>query len=202
MYLFAVRLIVAFARWSNRLARLHAYPTVEPWQAHPVAEAVGEDDRVHIACAYEDKGGKEAKQRCVGELEERAEHGEEQRGLRIGQAELVEVVDVGNAEVERGEEDDLLCGEACEDVKWDNQGAPDDLFADGALRWSVCVCRVLKEPLTHHDIVSVPNPATEGLEYVSAPRPVLELTVYYAVFEQRPSKQDGYEQYGFCRVDW
>jgi hypothetical protein len=60
----------------------------------------------------------------------------------------------------------------------------------------------LGEPLSHHNIVSVSDPATECLEHISTPHPVPPSAVYYAVFEQRPSKQDGYEQYGFCGVEW
>ena len=53
----------------------------------------------------------------------------------MGDVELVKVVDMGDAEVEWREEDDLLLGEVGEEVEGHHKGAPDNLFADGAL-WS------------------------------------------------------------------
>lgn len=51
----------------------------------------------------------------------------------MGDAKFVEVVQVGDAEVERGEEDDLRGGEVGEEVEGDDAGAPDEFFAYGAL---------------------------------------------------------------------
>jgi hypothetical protein len=51
----------------------------------------------------------------------------------VGYAELVEVVDVGNAEVKRGQKNNLLPAELGQDVERDDEGAPDELFTDGAL---------------------------------------------------------------------
>lgn len=47
--------------------------------------------------------------------------------------EFPEVVDVGDAEVQWGEEDDLLLSEVCEEVQWNHERAPNDLLADRAL---------------------------------------------------------------------
>jgi hypothetical protein len=55
----------------------------------------------------------------------------------VGYAELVEVVEVGDAEVQWCEEDDVLAGEVGEDMEGDDEGAPNELFADRALRMSV-----------------------------------------------------------------
>jgi hypothetical protein len=51
--------------------------------------------------------------------------------------ELIEVMEVRDAEVERRQEDDLLPGEVGKDMEWNYQRAPYELFADGALRRSV-----------------------------------------------------------------
>lgn len=55
----------------------------------------------------------------------------------MGYAELVEVVQVRDAEVQWCEEHDLLAGELGEDMEGDDEGAPDELFTDRAL---VCEC--------------------------------------------------------------
>lgn len=122
---------------TNRLSSLDTNTTVQSREPHPIAKCMRQDRRVHIAGADEDKGGEEAEQGGVGELEQRAQDGEERRRLRVRQAELVQVVHVCDAEVERGEEDDALGGEVGEDVEGDDEGAPDELFADGTLRVSV-----------------------------------------------------------------
>jgi len=51
----------------------------------------------------------------------------------VGKTELVEVVNVCNAEVKRRDEDDLVAGESGEDVKWDDQSAPNQFFTDRPL---------------------------------------------------------------------
>ena len=48
-------------------------------------------------------------------------------------SELVQVVDVSNAEVEWGEEDDLISRNVGKNVEGDNHSAPDDLLADRTL---------------------------------------------------------------------
>lgn len=58
--------------------------------------------------------------------------------------ELVEVVDVGNAEIERGQEHNLLFSEVCEEMQWDHERAPDDLFANRALWRESAQSHVLK----------------------------------------------------------
>lgn len=71
-----------------------------------------QDTRVNIAGAHKDKGGEKAEERGVGELEEGAGNCQGEWDLGVGDAELVQVVDMGNAKVEWGQEDDLLAGEA------------------------------------------------------------------------------------------
>lgn len=43
----------------------------------------------------------------------------------VGQAEFVEVVDVGDAKVQRSEEDDLIPREAGNYMQWYYEGSPD-----------------------------------------------------------------------------
>lgn len=73
---------------------------------------MGQDTRVDIAGAHKDKGGEEAEERGVCKLEEGTGNCQGEGDLSVGDAELVQVVDVGNAKVEWGQEDDLLAGEA------------------------------------------------------------------------------------------
>lgn len=85
---------------------------VEAREPHPVAEGMGEDTCVDIAGTHKDESSEEAEQRGVGELEEGASNCQDEWDARVGDAELVQVVDMGDAEVEWGQEDDLLAGEA------------------------------------------------------------------------------------------
>jgi hypothetical protein len=55
----------------------------------------------------------------------------------MGYAEFVKVVQMRDAEVQWCEKHDLLAGELGEDMEGDDEGAPDELFTDGAL---VCEC--------------------------------------------------------------
>lgn len=52
--------------------------------------------------------------------------------MRVGEAEFIEVMDVRDAEVERGEEGDVGGGEAGEEVEGDQHGAKEDFFCQGA----------------------------------------------------------------------
>ena len=70
-----------------------------------------QDTSVDISSPDEDESCKEAKQRGVCELEERAGYGDEEWDFGVSYAELVEVVEMCNAKVQRGKEDDLLAGE-------------------------------------------------------------------------------------------
>ena len=81
--------------------------------------------RGQIAGAQEQEGGVEAEETGVGELEEGAQDGGEERRVRMDQLELVEVVDMGDSEVERGDEDELGERQAGEDVEGDDKGAED-----------------------------------------------------------------------------
>ena len=65
-----------------------------------------EDDGEKGARPQEYEGGVPAEDGGVCELEERAEERGKKRGVRVRELVLVEVVDVGDAEVEGGEEDD------------------------------------------------------------------------------------------------
>lgn len=98
--------------WANGNTCLDTNAAVETGKPHPVTEGMGEDTRVDIAGADEDKSSEEAKQRGVCKLEEGPSHGQDKRDARVGDAELVQVVDMGDAKVKWGQEDDLFAGEA------------------------------------------------------------------------------------------
>ena len=53
--------------------------------------------------------------------------------MRVSEGVFVEVVDVGYAEVEGGEEDDADGGEVAKEVERGEEGAKDDFFGYGAL---------------------------------------------------------------------
>lgn len=73
--------------------------------------------RVHIARTQIQECGEEAEQRGVCELEQRSQRSHQHGYLWMRDMELVEVVDVGDAEVQRGEEDNLLFSEVREQVQ-------------------------------------------------------------------------------------
>lgn len=126
-------LVASLSRRANWLARLDSDAAVETGKPHPIAECVCEYARIHIARAQKHEGGEEAKQGRVCELEDGACYGQHPGRLRVSYAKLVQVVDVGNAKVERGQEDDLLARKVGEDVQRNDERAPYQLFADGTL---------------------------------------------------------------------
>lgn len=90
-------------------------------------------DRGQAAGPQEQKRRVEAEERRVGELDERAYHGGQEGDVRVGEGELVEVVEVRDAEVERGEEDEVREGRPGEHVQGENQTAEDEFFTQGGL---------------------------------------------------------------------
>jgi hypothetical protein len=130
------RVILDPCRWfagcncSEGLCSLHAAP--EAREADPIAEGVDEDDGVEGAGADVDEGGEPAEESRVGELEERAEQDGKQRRVGVCKRELVEMVDVGDAEVERCDEGCRRWGDFGEEVDGNEDGAEEDFFGDGA----------------------------------------------------------------------
>ena len=104
-----------------------------------------EDDGVEGGGADVDEGGEPAEEGGVGELEEGAEEDRGPGRVRVGEGELVEVVDVGDGEVERGDEGGGGGGDGGEEVQGHEDGAEEDLFGDGAC-----------------DVVAVADPGEEG----------------------------------------
>lgn len=92
-----------------------------------------QDDGRQGAGAQEQEGSIPAKDGSVAELEEGAEEGGERGGVGVSEPELVEVVDVGDAEVQRGEEDDATWGDVREDMQGNEGGAKHNFLSDGAL---------------------------------------------------------------------
>jgi hypothetical protein len=158
-------LIILFIhiRRSDGNASLNPNAAIESGESHPVAEGMCQHARIDIASSYEYKCGEETEKRCVGELEEGAEYGHEEWDLWVCYAELVEVVEVGDAEVKRGEKDDLLSCKLSQDVEGDDEGAPDELFTDGAL--SKLTWDEIAKDDTHDYKGPVSNPATQSFAH-------------------------------------
>lgn len=60
--------------------------------------------------------------------------------MRMGQVVFVHMMDVCDAKVERGEEDDFRGGEETEEMQGNKEGPEDQLFSCGTL------CRLVREP--------------------------------------------------------
>lgn len=73
--------------------------------------------RVYISSTDEDECGEEPEQGCVCELEQRSKDSHDQGNLWMCDPELVEVVYMGNTEVQRSQEDNLLPRVLSQDVK-------------------------------------------------------------------------------------
>lgn len=92
------------------------------------------EDRGRQRCgAQKDKGGVEAEDGGVAELDEGAEQGREEGSVRMCEPVFVEVVDVGDAKVQRRQEDDPSGREAGQEMQRHEGGAKDDFFGYGAL---------------------------------------------------------------------
>ena len=90
-------------------------------------------DGINRPRADEHEAGEPAEERRVSELEQRSQQRGEERGVRVGEGVFVEVVEVGDAEVEWCEEGGGGRGEVGEcDVDWCQDGAEDDLFGERA----------------------------------------------------------------------
>ena len=91
---------VSWYRNNPLLRRLDSAPQLR--QAHTIAKGVDGADGQQRARADEDEGRVGAKEGGVDELEDGAEEGGLGGDLGVGEAELVEVVDVGEAEDDGG----------------------------------------------------------------------------------------------------
>lgn len=106
-------------------------------QAHAVAQHVHAKGGEQAPRAQEDEGGVGAKEGRVAQLEDGAQERRGEGHARVGDAELVQVVDVREAEDERGDEDCAREGGARQDHERHRGGAEEDFFCQGAL-WRVC----------------------------------------------------------------
>jgi hypothetical protein len=151
-------ILLVNVRRSNRHTSFYSNTPIEPWQPHPIAEGVREHTRIHIASTDVYEGCEEAKERRVCELEQRAEDSNQERDFRVRDAELVKVVQVCYAKVQRRQEDNLLSGEMAQHMKGYNAGSPDELFTNGTLRSSAAAMK--HRGRTCHYVVPVADPAT------------------------------------------
>lgn len=104
--------------WPNWHASFDTHASVEPRQSHPIAECMCEYTREHVPGAEVCKCCEEAEERSVRELEQRAEHGDEEWHFCMRDAKLVEVVHMRYAKVQRRQEDDLRPRIVAEHMQW------------------------------------------------------------------------------------
>lgn len=67
-----------------------------------------DEDSIETACAQVNEGGVPAEDCCISELEDRPQQCRGERCVWMAQTKLVEVVDVRDAEVQWGQEDEFL----------------------------------------------------------------------------------------------
>ena len=79
-------------------------------------------------------------------------------------------------------------------MEGNDEGVPDELFADRTLR-PLVEFLYNQSVLTYHNIVSVPNPATEDLVYIPSPYPIFQSSVDDTVFKQRASEEDDHKKH-------
>jgi len=97
-----IRILLATGhRRTLWLSGLHTAP--EARQATPIAEAVDQDDGRQRACSQVDEGGIPAKDGGIAKLEERAQQRSQSRSVRVSETKLVEVVNMSDAKVQRGD---------------------------------------------------------------------------------------------------
>lgn len=90
--------------WSNGDRTLN--PSPQPGKPAPVAEGVDQDDGRQRARPEVQEGREPAEHGGVAELEDGAQQRGHHGSVRVRGPELVEMVDVGNAKVQRRDEDD------------------------------------------------------------------------------------------------
>ncbi len=95
-------------------------PAPETWESHQVAKAMNDDTKIQGPCAYINESREPSKHSREAELKHCSKNGRQERSVRMRQPELIEVVDVGNAEVERCHEDDLEWLNFGQDMDWDD----------------------------------------------------------------------------------
>lgn len=91
-------------RTANGHPRLDSPP--DPRQASPVAECVSQGYRNHVTRSDEHKGRIPAEDGGKHELDQRADDGWDPSGVWMREDELIEMMHVRYAEVERRQEDD------------------------------------------------------------------------------------------------
>lgn len=87
--------------------------------------------------------------------------------LGMSDPELIEMMDVSDAEVQRRQEDDLLAGELGQNMERDDERSPDKLFARRT-----------------HNVVPIAYPTAEGLYHISTSDPILPAPIDDAGLEE------------------
>lgn len=129
-------------RPQNRMARLRSIRLRQPVrlnhapdarQAHGIAKRVDENDGQQRPRPQEEEVCQGAEQGRVRELEDGAGNGGHEGGFWVRDAELVKVMDVGEAKDDGGQEDDSIEAGAGHQQQRDGGSAEETFFSDGAL---------------------------------------------------------------------
>jgi hypothetical protein len=177
---------------AHRNPRFNAPP--QPRKAAPVAESVCQDNRQERPGTQIHKGSIPAKHGGVGELKYRPEQRRNDRGVRVGHTELIEMMRMGNSEVERRDKDDMAGRDLGEQVQRDNGGPKDDLLGDRALLLSVPGYASSRD--THSYVVPPADPPSNGFGDSASSDPVFPFPFGKSSLEQRPYKQNGRQKQG------
>lgn len=123
----------------------------------------------------------------------------------MGQVVFVHMMDVCDAKVERGEEDDFRGGEETEEMQGNEKRPEDQFFGCGTL------CRLVREPSrsfgggggegTNSDVIAPADPAAEAFMQAAAPDPLPPSRFDNAFFKERAGKEERGQEEGFGNVN-
>ena len=141
-----------------------------------------EDNSPQAACPQEDESRVPAEDGGVGELNERPQQGRRKRCIRMREFVLVEMVDVGDAKVQWGDEDQHRERQDRPGVRVqrDDHGAEEDFLGERSC----------------HEVPPA-NPAAERFVYLSSLDPLSQARINDGFFEKRSREEKGCEQDAF-----
>lgn len=130
----------------------------------------------------------------IAKLEERAQQRRQSRGVRVSEAELVEVVDMGDAKVQWRDEDHMAGRDTRQQVQRDNGGTEHDLLGDGALtNTSISKSNRNEVMDTYSDVIPPPDPATQAFRQPTTAEPGAPFTFHNTALEERADEEDNRE---------
>lgn len=141
-----------------------------------------------------DEGSVPPEDAGIAKLEERAQQRRQSRGVRVREAEFVEVVDMGDAKVQRGDEDHMAGRDTRQQVQRDNGRAEHDLLGDGALT-NTSVSKSNRNDVrnTYSDVIPPPDPAAQAFRQPTTTEPGAPFTLHDTALEERADEEDNGE---------